>query len=74
LRDPDIQEPSINPLIDNPFAVFAIALVTQWGAAFVGDLLRRRIRPLNKDQRGITRDSCIVVAARWSALGFTGTS
>jgi hypothetical protein len=47
----------LNPIIDNPFAVFAIALVAQWGAAFVGDLLRRRIRPLNKDERGITRDS-----------------
>lgn len=31
---------SLNPIIDNPFAVFAIALVTQWGAAFAGDLLR----------------------------------
>ena len=38
----------MNSIIDNPFAVFAVALVTQWGAAFVGDLLRRRIRPLKK--------------------------
>jgi hypothetical protein len=41
----------LNPIIDNPFAVFAIALVAQWGAAFLGDLLRRRIRPLKKDER-----------------------
>ena len=41
----------MNPIIDNPFAVFAIALVTQWAAAFAGDMLRRRIRPLKKDER-----------------------
>ena len=42
---------AMNPIIDNPFAVFAIGLVTQWGAAFVGDLLRRTVRPLKKDER-----------------------
>jgi hypothetical protein len=41
----------MNPVIDDPFAVFAIAVVAQWGAAFLGDLLRRRIRPLKKDER-----------------------
>ena len=41
----------MSPIIDNPFAVFAIALVTQWGAAFTGDFLRRKIRPLKKDER-----------------------
>jgi len=38
-------------LIDNPFAVFAIAVLVQWGAAFLGDVLRRTIRPLKKDER-----------------------
>ena len=38
-------------LIDNPFAVFAIAVIAQWGAAFIGDLLRRSLRPLKKDER-----------------------
>jgi hypothetical protein len=38
-------------LIDNPFAVFTVAVVAQWGAAFVGDLLRRRLRPIKKDER-----------------------
>src|SRR5438477_13116730 len=38
-------------LIDNPFAVFAIAVIAQWGAAFLGDLLRRSLRPLKKDER-----------------------
>lgn len=41
----------MSSIIDNPFAVFAIALVAQWGAAFTGDLLRRTIRPLKKDER-----------------------
>src|SRR5215472_16639108 len=40
----------IGALIDNPFAVFAIALLAQWGAAFVGDRLRRTIRPIKKDE------------------------
>jgi len=41
----------MNPVIDNPFAVFVIAVLVQWGAAFIGDLLRRTIRPLKKDER-----------------------
>jgi hypothetical protein len=41
----------LSSIIDNPFAVFAIALVAQWGAAFTGDFLRRKIRPLKKDER-----------------------
>jgi hypothetical protein len=41
----------MSTLIDNPFAVFAIAVIAQWGAAFVGDLLRRSLRPLKKDER-----------------------
>ena len=55
----------MNPIIDNPFAVFAIALVAQWGAAFVGDLLRRRIRPLKKDER---EDFDTVLAASLTLL------
>lgn len=55
----------MNPIIDNPFAVFAIALVAQWGAAFVGDLLRRRIRPLKKDER---EDFDTVLAATLTLL------
>jgi hypothetical protein len=38
-------------LIDNPFAVFAIAVIAQWAAAFLGDVLRRNLRPLKKDER-----------------------
>jgi hypothetical protein len=38
-------------IIDSPFAVFLIALIAQWGAAYVGDRLRRKVRPLAKDER-----------------------
>lgn len=41
----------MDAVIDNPFAVFAIALLVQWGAAFLGDVLRKTIRPLKKDER-----------------------
>jgi hypothetical protein len=55
----------LNPIIDNPFAVFAIGLVTQWAAAFAGDLLRRTIRPLKKDER---EDFDTVLAASLTLL------
>ena len=55
----------MNPIIDNPFAVFAIALLTQWAAAFVGDLLRRRIRLLKKGER---EDFDTVLAASLTLL------
>lgn len=55
----------MSPIIDNPFAVFAIALVAQWGAAFTGDFLRRRIRPLKKDERA---DFDTVLAASLTLL------
>ncbi|MGN6747973.1 MAG: hypothetical protein ACTHJS_05195 [Xanthobacteraceae bacterium] len=29
----------MNPVIDDPFAVFGIAILVQWGAALTGDLL-----------------------------------
>jgi hypothetical protein len=52
-------------LIDNPFAVFAIAVLAQWGAAFGGDRLRRTIRPLKKDER---EDFDTVLAASLTLL------
>jgi hypothetical protein len=62
VRQPDFY---LNPIIDNPYAVFAIALIAQWGAAFVGDVLRRRIRPLKKDER---EDFDTVLAASLTLL------
>ncbi len=41
----------MSKIIDNPFAVFAIAVLAQWGAAFAGDVLRTSLRPLKKDER-----------------------
>ena len=41
----------MNAIIDSPLAVFALALVVQWGAAILGDRFRRRVRPLQKDER-----------------------
>jgi hypothetical protein len=38
-------------IIDNPFAVFFIALIAQWGAACIGDYLRRRSRRLKPDEQ-----------------------
>ncbi|MGN6716744.1 MAG: hypothetical protein ACTHLX_05060, partial [Candidatus Binatia bacterium] len=55
----------MDALIDNPFAVFAIALVVQWGAAFAGDVLRRTIRPIKKDER---EDFDTVLAASLTLL------
>jgi hypothetical protein len=37
-------------IADHPFIVFFVALFAQWGAAFLGDLLRRR-RPLGTKER-----------------------
>lgn len=38
-------------IIDNPFAVFFIALIAQYGAAYIGDYLRRRSRRLKADEQ-----------------------
>lgn len=38
-------------VIDNPFIVFALSLVAQWCAAYTGDLLRRKVRPIARDER-----------------------
>jgi hypothetical protein len=38
-------------IIDSPFAVFLVALIAQWCAAYIGDRLRRRVRPVKTDER-----------------------
>ena len=52
-------------LIDNRIAVFATAVIAQWGTAFVGDSFRRRLRPLRKDER---EDFDTVLAATLTLL------
>jgi len=38
-------------LFDNPFGVFGFFLVAQWLAAYLGEFLHRRVRPISKDER-----------------------
>jgi len=38
-------------IFDNPFVVFAVALVVQWGGAYTGDLIRKRVRPFKQGER-----------------------
>jgi hypothetical protein len=38
-------------IVDSPFAVFFVALIAQCGAAYIGDRLRRYVRPVKKDER-----------------------
>jgi hypothetical protein len=42
---------SMSSVVNSPFYVLVISLVAQCVAAYVGDLLRRRGRPLTEDQR-----------------------
>jgi hypothetical protein len=41
----------MSSVLDSPFIVFAVSLVSQWVAAYVGDFLRGRRRPVRKDER-----------------------
>jgi hypothetical protein len=38
-------------IVDNPFLVFIISLAAQWGAAYVGHLIGRRVRPVKPDEQ-----------------------
>lgn len=51
---------------DNPFFVFAAALIAQWLAAYSGDLYRKKIRPLKGAERV---DFDIIRAAALTLLG-----
>jgi hypothetical protein len=41
----------MSTIVDNPFVVSLVALVAQWCAAYAGDLLRRKVRPLVEKER-----------------------
>jgi len=41
----------MSAIIDNPFTIFSIVLVAQWCAAYLGDLFRTRVRPVETDER-----------------------
>ena len=62
----------MSSIIDSPFIVFALALVVQWCAAYLGDLLRRKVRPIGQEERA---DFDTVLAATLTLarviIGFT---
>jgi len=52
--------------LDSPVIVLAASLVMQWLAAYAGDLFRKKVRPLRKEERD---DSDITRAAALTLLG-----
>jgi hypothetical protein len=42
---------SLLNFLDSPAGVFAFSLVAQWLAAYLGEFLHRRVRPIGKDER-----------------------
>ena len=54
-------------VIDSPFVVFATVLLLQWLAAYVGDVLRRKMRALRKE--GERQDFDIIRTASLTLLG-----
>jgi hypothetical protein len=47
-RARSIERSRMTRIIDDPFLVFFVFLVTQWVAAYVGDVFRRTVRPVKK--------------------------
>ena len=52
-------------VVDHPFVVLALALSAQWLAGYLGDLLRRKVRPVARDER---TDLDIVLTASLTLL------
>ena len=52
-------------LVDHPLLVFVVSLLAQWGAAYLGDLLRRKVRPVAREERA---DFDIVLSATLTLL------
>jgi hypothetical protein len=52
-------------IVDHPFLVLPLALVVQWAAAYLGDLLRRKVRPVPPAERA---DFDIVLSATLTLL------
>jgi len=38
-------------LVDHPYVVFGLSLAAQFGAAYLGDLVRRKVRPVPKEEQ-----------------------
>ena len=60
LESVNVAQTTMSSLLDSPFAVFVISLVAQGAAAYVGNFLRGRRRPVGKDEG---EDLAIVEAA-----------
>jgi hypothetical protein len=58
---------AVMSFIDSPFVVFATVLLLQWLAAYVGDVLRRKMRALRKE--GERQDFDIIRTASLTLLG-----
>src|SRR6516162_148653 len=56
----------MHTIIDNPFIIFSVFFVTQVCAAYLGDLFRRTLRPLDTDER---EDFGTVLTATLTLLG-----
>jgi hypothetical protein len=56
----------MHTIIDNPFIIFSVFFVTQVCAAYLGDLFRRTLRPLDSDER---EDFSTVLTATLTLLG-----
>lgn len=52
-------------VLDHPYIVFALSLAVQWGAAYLGDLLRRKVRPVAREGQA---DFDIVLSATLTLL------
>lgn len=51
---------------DSPFIVFVVAFVAQWVAAYVGDMIRKKVRPFRQGERD---DFDVLRAASLTLLG-----
>ena len=59
-------------VLDNPFIVFMASLITQLLAAYLGDFLRRRARPVPEDEReGLGTVQTAILTLLALVIGFT---
>jgi hypothetical protein len=61
----------VSRLIDYPLGVFALALVAQWVAAYVGDFFRRRQRAKSVDREDLATVLAAVLTLLALVLGFS---
>jgi len=52
-------------VVDHPYIVFALSFAVQWGVAYLGDLLRRKVRSVAREGQA---DFDIVLSATLTLL------